>query len=156
MDYIPLVVLFTSFLLHTIGLLSIYRGAGSVMNKFGIGFLAGAIIGATSLAVMYLSESFFDVLSQPIISIITPYLVIFAALLIFFVILILLWLKIANKIYAVNRKTKILQQEIAGIQTRIDTIAADIADKNRIIAKVNTNISERDKKLIEITKNSSR
>ncbi len=152
MDYTPVIVVAIGFALNLIGLLNIYRSAGSIANRFGIGFLLGTLLGAAPLAAMLLDESISAVMSEPISSI-PPYILLFAVLLIIFIVLILLWLRLVEKTSSIHRQAGRLRRSVEDADDKITNVSMEIVNANKSIDEINKKIRSRNDEIAKILGN---
>jgi ABC-type multidrug transport system fused ATPase/permease subunit len=146
------IIVSIGIILHIVGLLAIYKGAGSILNKFGIGFLLGTILGVVPLVAMILSEDFAKIMAETIVSI-PMYLMLFIILLIIFVVLLLLWLKMVGKINKIRRSSDRLQKSVEDSNEKITNVSLEIMNANKSIEDVNKKIKNRREEITEISKN---
>jgi uncharacterized membrane protein (DUF106 family) len=152
MDFTPIIIIAIGFILNLIGFLYIYIGAGSIMNKFGLGFLLGTLLGLIPLIAMVFSESVANSMSESI-GPIPSYTLLFAVLVIIFAVLLVLWLRMVDKTSRIHRSADRLRKSIEDANERITNISMEIVNANKSIDDINQRIKSRNEQLTKIQTN---
>jgi hypothetical protein len=152
-DYTPIIIIAIGFILNLIGFLYIYMGAGSIMNKFGIGFLLGTLLGLIPLVAMVAAPDSVGSTMSESIGPVPIYTLLFAFLVIIFVVLIVLWLRMVDKTNRIHRSADRLRKSIEDVNERITNISMEIVNANNAINDINKRIKSRNEELTKIQAN---
>jgi len=153
MDVGALVVLGLGFAFFVVGIIWVFRSAGSVGNKFGIAYSIGAIVDAVPLILMAVSAP----VSNGIIQLVSPtsipvYLFIFIAELAVFAVILWRWLGLLRVVHSMRSSAEYLQTNVNESIQKLQNVSDGLTDYTQSISDVNDNITNRYLDLEEIRK----
>jgi hypothetical protein len=141
MDTAATITLVIGFALYPVALFWVFKEAGSIANKFAISFSVATILSLLPIVLMATSEEMAINAAAPIGNLgIPPYLLIFVAELVFFI------------VHSFRSQARELQRNINTAAQNLEKVSLEISDNEKIVKEINDNITNRYLELDEVRK----